>query len=154
LNRGRHSFLDILMKISVPRPDKSLFLCFLNRELHYLHNRDYTLQNLKSFVKLSSLMTSGVLYAPFGQMHELAQRDLSFITFVEKLTEAGKLRLINGDQDFNVFIERRRQLYSTKKNNFQNYFAKKPLLASLYKNSPKINTTLHIKKELGSGLII
>ncbi|MBL8577040.1 MAG: hypothetical protein JNK47_07430 [Mesorhizobium sp.] len=132
--------------------NRSLYLAFLNRELSFIRGRRFTEDEYIRFVKICSLMNSAELYASFAQTHEVAQNSKHFVQFISELSRLDQLRLINGEPDFKIFLEKRKQWYGSDREKYGNYFAKMQPLEQAYRRSQKLHTSEFIKSELISGL--
>jgi nucleoside phosphorylase len=128
--------------------NRGLYLSFLNRELQFIKTKPLTEPEIIRFTKICALMSGGGLYASFAQVHELSHGFRSFSKFIAELCRLNRMFLINGEQDFKTFIERRQSLYAINKGKFPNYFGKKQPLSELYKKSTKLRTTEHIKSQI------
>ncbi len=127
---------------------RPIFLSFLNRELKLLRRVDLTDAEIAKFVKLAALITSSEMYAPFAQAQEMLHHSSELISLSSNLCKIQKLNLINQSNDFEGFLETRREMYHQRRDLFSCYFTGKQPMRDLYRKSENLDTSKYIKKTL------
>ncbi|WP_172450136.1 hypothetical protein [Rhizobium sp. TH135] len=113
-----------------------------------MRNLKWTESELSKFIKVCCMMTAGNTYASFAQTQELLSKDRGNIDLIKYLCRSGKLKLINSENDFESFLDNRKDMYGNRRDHYKCYFARYQPLREAFSKSPKLDTTRYIKAQL------
>ncbi|ANL72620.1 nucleoside phosphorylase protein [Rhizobium phaseoli] len=136
------------MSAYLANTSRPVFLSFINREVTLLRGLSWSSTELTKFIKTCCTLSDGIVYAPFAQTQEMLSKDKENVLLISELCSFKKINLINAENDFNTFLDGRRDMYGDLKTKYSCYFGKTQPLRNYYTKSPNLRTSEYIKGEL------